>query len=308
MVVEVTRKAYLASLVPVIVDAILNEHQVIADIVAFVPRGDFPRSRLGEKQRGKILASWVTRKLRTIAQFSIRDADGTANHFPDLPQHRTSRASKPGSTMGNSTRRNTLVYDNEPRSPAVLENVDEAPANPYHGDVKEQRTPSEFNQVATAPYVDAPAPRIAEIPRRQDSLHNSQLSNRIMDHPPSLPDLNFHYGEASNTATGPAQPMGTPLYMAETAPQMSQGRDSVPSSASWRGEQSSLTHTTTTRSSGQGDAMGEWPQEALLYHSQSNLEVDNNSFYNPADVHRTPSSSSEVARRRYDGSGYGYGY
>ena len=58
-----------------IINAILNEHQVVADIVAFVGRGDFPRSRLGEKQRGKILASWVTRKMRTIAQFSIRDPE-----------------------------------------------------------------------------------------------------------------------------------------------------------------------------------------------------------------------------------------
>ncbi|KAG4220765.1 hypothetical protein PC116_g30756, partial [Phytophthora cactorum] len=31
--------------------------------------------RLGEKQRGKILASWVTRKMRTVAQFAIRDPD-----------------------------------------------------------------------------------------------------------------------------------------------------------------------------------------------------------------------------------------
>ena len=69
------RKAYLASIVPVIINAILNEHQIVADIVAFVGKGDFPRSRLGEKQRGKILASWVTRKMRTIAQFSIRDPE-----------------------------------------------------------------------------------------------------------------------------------------------------------------------------------------------------------------------------------------
>ena len=69
------RKAYLASIVPVIINSILNEHQLVADIVAFVGKGDFPRSRLGEKQRGKILASWVTRKMRTIAQFSIRDPD-----------------------------------------------------------------------------------------------------------------------------------------------------------------------------------------------------------------------------------------
>lgn len=36
---------------------------------------DFPRSRLGEKQRGKVLGNWVGRKMRTIAQFSIRDPD-----------------------------------------------------------------------------------------------------------------------------------------------------------------------------------------------------------------------------------------
>lgn len=78
VLVEVSRKSYLASIVPVIVNAILNEHQIIVDIVAFVSRGDFPRSRLGEKQRGKLLAGWVTRKMSTLAQFAIRDLDAAA--------------------------------------------------------------------------------------------------------------------------------------------------------------------------------------------------------------------------------------
>lgn len=73
---EVFRKNFLASIVPVIVNAVLNHHHLVVDIVAFVSKGDFPRSRLGEKQRGKILASWVTRKLRTIAQFGIREPIG----------------------------------------------------------------------------------------------------------------------------------------------------------------------------------------------------------------------------------------
>ncbi|KAJ5491055.1 hypothetical protein N7539_002622 [Penicillium diatomitis] len=126
VVVEVTRKSFLASLVPVIVDTILGEHQVVADIVAFVSHGDFPRSRLGEKQRGKVLASWVTRKLRTIAQFSIRDLD--ENHPFNLVQHRVSRDSKPGSTMGHSHRQSSIAPESEipvvPRSPvaAVPEN------------------------------------------------------------------------------------------------------------------------------------------------------------------------------------------
>ncbi|KAF2857898.1 AMP-binding protein [Piedraia hortae CBS 480.64] len=78
LIAEVRTKAYLASLVPVLVNAVLDAHQLVLDIVAFVALGDFPRSRLGEKQRGKILASWVSRKMRTLAQFSIRDPDSEA--------------------------------------------------------------------------------------------------------------------------------------------------------------------------------------------------------------------------------------
>lgn len=79
---EVHRKNFLASIVPVIVNAVLNAHQLVVDIVAFVGRGDFPRSRLGEKQRGKILASWVTRRLRTIAQFGIKDFTAPPDSAP----------------------------------------------------------------------------------------------------------------------------------------------------------------------------------------------------------------------------------
>ena len=108
ILVEVYRKAYLASIVPVIVDAVLGEHQVVVDIVAFVGRGDFPRSRLGEKQRGKILASWVTRKLRTIAQFGIRDPDGADSQITEVPEPRsrgsTSVVSKSISGPGDATR------------------------------------------------------------------------------------------------------------------------------------------------------------------------------------------------------------
>lgn len=111
VLVEVSRKAYLASIVPVIVNAILNEHQIIVDIVAFVGRGDFPRSRLGEKQRGKILAGWVSRKMRTIAQFSIKGGDippqqgggppGTAGGESPVPTGLSGQPeSSPSSTLG----------------------------------------------------------------------------------------------------------------------------------------------------------------------------------------------------------------
>lgn len=105
------RKAYLASIVPVIVNAILNEHQVIVDIIAFVSKGDFPRSRLGEKQRGKILASWVTRKMRTIAQFGIRDADAADSQITEVAEPR----SRVGSVVGKgSSLRNVETIDARP--------------------------------------------------------------------------------------------------------------------------------------------------------------------------------------------------
>lgn len=85
LIAEVRTRAYLASLVPVVVNAVLNEHQLVLDIVAFVALGDFPRSRLGEKQRGKILAGWVSRKMRTIAQFSIRDPDAEGSVGTIMP-------------------------------------------------------------------------------------------------------------------------------------------------------------------------------------------------------------------------------
>lgn len=127
VIVEVGRKAYLASLVPVIVNSILNEHQIVVDIVAFVQRGDFPRSRLGEKQRGKILAGWVSRKMRTIAQFAIRDtstnlggaADGDATpdgqHRASYGSYRSSSGAQIGLAAVGSTLRNV-----EP-APQILE-------------------------------------------------------------------------------------------------------------------------------------------------------------------------------------------
>jgi len=91
LIAEVRTRAFLASLVPVIVNSVLNEHQLVLDIVAFVALGDFPRSRLGEKQRGKVLASWVSRKMRTIAQFSIRDPEVDGSVGTVVPEEAMAR-------------------------------------------------------------------------------------------------------------------------------------------------------------------------------------------------------------------------
>jgi hypothetical protein len=110
--VEIFRRNFLASMVPVIVNAVLNEHQLVIDIVAFVSKGDFHRSRLGEKQRGKILAGWVTRKMRTIAQYSIRDPNGSdVQMISEEPMGRTSTSTfmrGPASTKGSLRASSTL--------------------------------------------------------------------------------------------------------------------------------------------------------------------------------------------------------
>ncbi|KAL4880196.1 hypothetical protein BJY04DRAFT_191890 [Aspergillus karnatakaensis] len=248
VVVEVTRKAYLASLVPVIVNAILNEHQVVADIVAFVSHGDFPRSRLGEKQRGKVLASWVTRKLRSIAQFSIREMEGT--DFGAGPQHRISKSSKPGSLMGHSARRSTLVPDDTsaPRSPALA-----APA---------ESLTLVNSAAATIPEV----PQISEPPAQPQAQNAYDSSGN-----PYLPsneapkghgrDFSFDFGDLGHT-TGPTQPT-IPATAPETlpyrpGPEFQQGHYGTPG-----GDYPQRNDSYHARPEDNGD----WPQEALMYQS-----------------------------------------
>lgn len=114
---------------PIIVNTVLNEHQLVLDIVAFVALGDFPRSRLGEKQRGKILASWVSRKMRTIAQFSIRDPDaegsvGTAVPDEQALMRRSSGQSGVASSqrLGASSLRHMESLTRLPEVPPMPEN------------------------------------------------------------------------------------------------------------------------------------------------------------------------------------------
>jgi hypothetical protein len=155
VLVEVSRKPYLASIVPVIVNAILNEHQIIVDIVAFVNRGDFPRSRLGEKQRGKILAGWVTRKMRTLAQFAIRDLDPSALGDGEGDPNRASSGSGRSTgipTAGSSSLRNVehapQILEQEEFEKEMDHIAGMAPAAVPMGMGDDQATPTEkdYNQ------------------------------------------------------------------------------------------------------------------------------------------------------------------
>jgi hypothetical protein len=172
VLVEVNRKPYLASIVPVIVNAILNEHQIIVDIVAFVNKGDFPRSRLGEKQRGKILGGWVSRKLRTLAQFSIRDmdAESTAGDMMD-----PSRASMVSVRSGGGVAPGSSSLRNVEPAPQILE--------------------EEHDQMTPRYEYDAAPTMISELPDGQETPTGFQRSQ--FEHPPqsagSQPQLNLSH-------------------------------------------------------------------------------------------------------------------
>ncbi|OQE20182.1 hypothetical protein PENFLA_c017G02621 [Penicillium flavigenum] len=298
VVVEVTRKAYLAALVPVIVDAILMEHQVVADIVAFVSHGDFPRSRLGEKQRGKVLASWVTRKLRTIAQFSIRDLEGDSP-FADMPQHRMSRASKPGSTMGTSVRQSAMNPDDAavPRSPAgvTLEETSH-PAPSYHtdraGSMPHELGSATDNSVAATP-VPKPSPAVPHIKEPQSATIVTEFDDHHYDTLDSAagtsnPDRDFRF------SFDMADPVQSQSYGYPGGEQPSTGESLPIHQGGSNGSHAIGTaHAEPARPSTQGSGMDDWPQEALMYQSALGAEGH--------DVHRTGSNNTAPPNRQVRG-------
>ncbi len=140
-------------MVPVIVNAVLNEHQLVIDIVAFVIKGDFNRSRLGEKQRGKILAAWVTRKMRTIAQYSIRDPNGHESlgnmMISEEPAGRTSMSNSgvmrsvggPGSTKGSMRASSAIGMTAQMNNLALQTHAQELPRHSFQASAYQQGLP-----------------------------------------------------------------------------------------------------------------------------------------------------------------------
>ncbi|KAK6441189.1 hypothetical protein LTR95_002574 [Oleoguttula sp. CCFEE 5521] len=214
-IAEVRTRAFLASLVPVIVNSVLNEHQLVLDIVAFVALGDFPRSRLGEKQRGKILASWVSRKMRTIAQFSIRDPDGTAIPMPDEAR-RGSAAGTMGAIGGSSLRHaESLVEEpgleeqglrldtHDPYAPSSYDRGDElrTPTN-------ETPRPLQLNTTLEYSPIDNPSTLNSDSPVLGRFPHHT-VGDRSVEESPvdDLSAFDFHPGFQAAGGTGYESPV-----------------------------------------------------------------------------------------------------
>ncbi|SPQ22688.1 08f4d739-0c03-4d80-8845-ef5922cbf358 [Thermothielavioides terrestris] len=197
VLVEVARKAYLASIVPVIVNAILNDHQIVVDIVAFVNKGDFPRSRLGEKQRGKILAGWVSRRMRTIAQFAIKDMDrdaalnppgtssgeqssggqgggsGTVTDASGEQQHRASLGSFRSSSGGAAPGQAATAAPTMTTTTSSLRNFERAPQIPEQRELEQQHPQYQQQQQhdpASAHAMGTATPGPVEMPADENEI------------------------------------------------------------------------------------------------------------------------------------------
>lgn len=77
VVVEPKRSSNLASLVPVIVNTLLTKHQLPVDTVGFVKKGEFPLSRLGEKQRARIVDAYVNGSLSLVAHYGVNTGENS---------------------------------------------------------------------------------------------------------------------------------------------------------------------------------------------------------------------------------------
>lgn len=212
VIVEIFRKNFLASIVPVIVNAVLNTHHIVVDIVSFVSKGDFPRSRLGEKQRGRILSSWVSGKLRTIAQFGIRDPDlaeklesiGVRNsqiegrnskRRSDSSQRRSS--SRQRSLNRNGTLSGSLKQPSSAGSTTVASTTPKSPKEPTMQSMQHLSiTEDQYQEQSEFSVAELPAGReIAELPSADQSSYTEQEDFTPTDASqlqPSFPDPTFN--------------------------------------------------------------------------------------------------------------------
>lgn len=71
VVCEAKRSRNLSALVPLVVNTVFSKHHVIVDIVAFIKKGEFPISRLGTKQRARIVDAWVQGVIPLTVQYGV---------------------------------------------------------------------------------------------------------------------------------------------------------------------------------------------------------------------------------------------
>lgn len=81
VVCELKRSRDFSSLVPLVVNTVLSKHHLAVDIVAFIRKGEFPISRLGTKQRARIIDAWVQGVIPILASYGVNYGENSMIKF-----------------------------------------------------------------------------------------------------------------------------------------------------------------------------------------------------------------------------------
>ncbi|CAG8635285.1 44235_t:CDS:10 [Gigaspora margarita] len=90
--VEVRSVEGILNLVPCIISSILDEHQFIIDVIVFISNGNLPKSRLGEKQRAKVMDSWLRGTLQALHVHYVKPLKARPKIIPKFPQSKSSNS------------------------------------------------------------------------------------------------------------------------------------------------------------------------------------------------------------------------
>lgn len=286
----------------------------MVDIIAFVSKGDFPRSRLGEKQRGKILASWVTRKMRTIAQFGIRDADGADSQITEVAEPRSGIGSLRNGSMvgGRSSLRNveSAAGMHEQQGPGLQEMEEEKPYSLPAGISEMPANYADSIQQSPPLLKDEPNDYLNDA-TPTDNRHNQfDFGHQQHDVTPADGTPSSYYHDTQ--PTNPPQTYGSTDYSPQTyltyrdaptlsLPSVTGHEPLMPEGSLWSDhaagqQQQQRSHPAApgglrvANASSEDDTEEEWPQEAIMH-----MKLAGNS---------RPTTSSSKRAPTYGGSAY----
>ncbi|CAG8805055.1 18588_t:CDS:2, partial [Racocetra persica] len=84
--IEVRSVEGILNLVPCTISSILDEHQFVIDVIVFISNGTLPKSRLGEKQRAKVMDSWLRGTLQALHVHYVKPLKARPKVIPQFTQ------------------------------------------------------------------------------------------------------------------------------------------------------------------------------------------------------------------------------
>ncbi len=126
-VVEVRGSEGILNLIPNVINSILEEHEFIINVIVFIGPGTLPKSRLGEKQRAKVMNSWLSGNLTTLHVHYVKPPSSSKpnSHLPSnyMYSQLITTNTSPSPTLNPTQYSITTGFINTTRSNIVPTNV-----------------------------------------------------------------------------------------------------------------------------------------------------------------------------------------